>query len=127
MFFQESRSRCHGFHDMFDELLLVKGWVVAIGTTLGIGGIVGQGLPQGFHDAHIVDDEAVGLTLGNAVGTGDGLHQRVGFHGFVDVEARKSLHVETSEPHGTDKDDAELRFAVFELLVKLAFLHLLAM
>ena len=43
----------------------------------------------------------------NAVGAGDGLHERVGFHRLVDVERRETLHVESGQPHGADDGHPE--------------------
>ena len=52
----------------------------------------------------------------NAVGAGDGLHQRVVAHRLVEIYRRAARRIKASQPHGADEDQAQRVFGVLELL-----------
>ena len=66
-----------------------------------------QRLAQVLEDAAVVHDQTVVLALVHPVGAGDGLHQRMGLEGLVEIEGGEARHVEAGEPHGADHGDAE--------------------
>ena len=106
MLFQIIRSCSNGFQHMLDKFFLIHCGIIATFATR-ISRIVSQCLTQGFHDTYIVYHQAIRLAFCHSIGARNGLHQRMGFHGFVDIEARERLHIETSQPHGTYEDDAQ--------------------
>ena len=85
MLFQIIRSSCNSFQYLFDEFFLFYGRHFTTITTW-ICRIVCQSLTQSFYDADIVNHQAVRFAFCHTVGSRNGLHQRMGFHGFVDVE-----------------------------------------
>ena len=127
MFFQECCSGSDSLQYMFDKFFLIHSRVATTFMAFRIGCIIGQSLTQGFYDADIVNDQAVCLTFRYTIGTGNGLHQRMRFHRLVNVKTGECLHVETCQPHGADKDHAQLGVSILELLVKFLFLHALTM
>ena len=66
-----------------------------------------QRLAQVLEDAAVIHDQAVVLARVHPVGAGDGLHQRMGLEGFVEIEGGEARYVEAGEPHGADHGDAE--------------------
>ena len=98
----------------------------AVAAAAAVGRIIGKGFAQGLDDAHIINDEAVALALGNAVCPGDGLHQRMCLEGLVQVQARKALYVKAGEPHGADKHHPQRIGGILELFVEFAFFHFFA-
>ena len=102
-----------------------------VGCLIGLGGVIGFGLRVGtsstksggatvfgeggseaFEDAAVVYEQAVVFAFGDAVCAGDGLHQGVAAHGFVDVEGSEARNIEAGEPHGADNGEAERMLAV---------------
>jgi hypothetical protein len=86
----------------------------------------GQRLAQALEHAVVVDDQAVFLAAAHAVDAGDGLHQRMALHGLVQVERGQAFHVEAGQPHRADDGDAKGVIGLLELLLQVAFDHLLA-
>ena len=65
-----------------------------------VGAVDGEGPLQVPEHAHVVDDETVVLVGEHPVGAGDGLHQQVVAHRFVEIHRRRRRRVEPGEPHG---------------------------
>ena len=86
-----------------DGFLLVDGRL-ARAAALGVGG---QRLLQLVGKAEVIDDQAAGLVLEDAVHAGDGLHQAVAAHRLVHVHRVQAGRVEAGEPHVADDDDLE--------------------
>ena len=78
-----------------DRFGLVDGGAAGA-AALGVGG---ERLLQVLGQAQVVDDEAAGLVLEDAVDAGDGLHQSMAAHWLVDVERVEAGCVEAGEPH----------------------------
>ena len=78
-----------------DGFRLVDG-SAAGAAALGVGG---ERLLQVLGQTQVVDDEAAGLVLEDAVDTGDGLHQSMAAHWLIDVEGVEAGCVEAGEPH----------------------------
>ena len=76
--------------------------------------VLRQCCAQAFQHAVVVDDDAAVLAGVDAVGSGDGLHQIVSLHWFVNVERRQALHVETGQAHRTHNGDAERVLRILE-------------
>ena len=113
--------------DALDELVLVDNGIVGAAAIIWVARIVGKGLPQRLHHAHVVHDEAVALALGDAVGARDRLHEAVRLHGFVEIHYRQRLDVEASEPHRAYEHDTEGVVGIFKLVVEVTLLHLASM
>ena len=64
----------------------------------------------------------------DAVGAGDGLHQRVVAHRLVEIDRRAARRVEAGQPHGADEHQPQRVVGVLELLVepRLRLVHPLA-
>ena len=73
-------------------------------AALGVGG---EGLLQLVGEAEVIDDQAAGLVLEDAVHAGDGLHQPVAAHRLVDVHRVQARGVEAGQPHIADDDELE--------------------
>jgi len=99
---------------------------VSTTAAVHIGSIIGQRLPKRLDDADVVNDQAVTFPFCHAVGTGDGLHQRVRFQRLIQIEEGQALHIEAGEPHGADKHDPERVGRIFEFLVQLPLFHFFA-
>lgn len=82
-----------------------------------------EGLFQLLKDIGIVNDEAIHLVVEDSIGAGDRLHERVTAHGLVEIDGRTTWSVEAGEPHGTDKDEAEGVFGVFEFGLEVLLCH----
>ena len=80
-------------------------------------GILGQRRPQALEHPVVIDNHAAVFARIDAVGAGDGLHQRVGLHRFVDVQRLQALHVEARQPHGAYDGDAERMLRIFERIL----------
>ena len=65
--------------------------------------ITGRVLRQGFlhilEHIDVVHDDAAGLAGIHAVGAGDGLHERVPLHRFVQIERGQVLHLPAGAQH----------------------------
>ena len=85
--------------------------------------ITGRVLRQGFlhilEHIDVVHDDAAGLAGIHAVGAGDGLHERVPLHRFVQIERGQVLHIETGQPHGTDKHELQGIIGIFEAVLNI--------
>ena len=108
-----------------NQFFLINGGIGSC-AALDVCGIVRQRLSQRFDDADIVHDQTVALALRDAIGAGDGLHERVRLERLVQIETGKTLDVKAGQPHGADEHDAERIFGVLELLIQLSLFHLLA-
>ena len=84
MLLQIIRSCSNSFQYMLDELFLIHCGIIAT-FAIRISRIVSQCLAQCFHDSYIVDDQSIRFPFCHSVGARNGLHQRMGFHGFVDI------------------------------------------
>ena len=86
-------------------------------------GVIRQRLAERGHNAHIVNYQTVAFPFRYPVCAGDCLHKSMCFHGLVQVQARKTLHVETRQPHRAYEHNAERVLRVFVLLLQIAFRH----
>ena len=80
-------------------------------AALGVGG---QRLLQLVGEAEIIHDQPARLVLEHAVHAGDGLHEAVAAHGFVQIHRVQARRVKAGQPHVADDDDLERVFAVLE-------------
>ena len=72
----------------------------------------------GCEDADVVHDQAAVLAGEDAVGAGDGLHQRVVAHRLVEIDRRAARRVEAGHPHGADEDQPQRVLRVLELALE---------
>ncbi len=70
-------------------------------------GVGGQCFLQVIGQTEIIHDQAAGLVLVDTVDPGNGLHETVPLHGFVDVHGVQRRDIEAGQPHITDDDDLE--------------------
>lgn len=70
-----------------------------------------------------LDDQAVHLVLIDAVRPGDGLHEGVAAHRFVEIQGRATRRVEARQPHCAYKDETEVVVGVFELGLEIFLCH----
>ena len=80
--------RCRNdFPNILYQFFLVDCRVVAAVSAIRIGCIVSQSLAEGFHNTYIVNHKTVRLTFCHTVCTGNGLHQGMRLHGFINIKA----------------------------------------
>jgi hypothetical protein len=77
-----------------------------------------QGLLQGGKDIGVIHDQAAVFAGVDAIGPGDGLHQGVVAHRFVEVEGRAGRRVKAGEPHGADKHQPQRIGGVLEARIE---------
>ena len=111
-----------GIKNTGNQFIFINGRIAA--GCVDVSRVICQRLTERFYDADIIDNQAVALSLIHAVGTGDGLHQRVRLQRLVQIEAGKALHIKTGEPHGADEHNPERIGRILEFLVQFALFHL---
>ena len=99
----------------YDRLVLIDGGI----SMPAAFGIDGERLLQLMGQTEVVDHQATGLVLENAVYAGDGLHEAVAAHGFVDIHRVQTGRVEAGEPHVAHDDDFEGVLRILEPLCQL--------
>ena len=87
---------------------------LVVGDRFGGGGAVGavddvgaEGGLEVVGQTEVVDDEAAGLVVEDAVDAGDGLHQVLAAHRLVEVAGMEGREVKAGQPHIADDGDAE--------------------
>ena len=75
-----------------------------------------QGVLQFGRDADVVDDDSAGFVFEDSVHAGDGLHQVVIGHRFIDVHRVAAGSVEARQPHVADDHDFQFVAGVLESL-----------
>ena len=84
-------------------LVLVQGRA-ARSAAFGVGR---QGGLELVRNPQVVHNEPAGLVAEDAIDPGNGLHQPVAAHGFVQVHGVKIRRIEAGQPHVADQDDPE--------------------
>ncbi|OPZ75897.1 MAG: hypothetical protein BWY79_01891 [Actinobacteria bacterium ADurb.Bin444] len=62
---------------------------------------------QFCRQSQVVDHEAAGFVLEDPVDPGDGLHETVAPHGFVNIHSMETGSIEAGQPHVADDDHFE--------------------
>ena len=89
-------------HDRHRLVLVQRG--LPLPTAFGVDG---EGALEFVGQAEVVDHEAAGLVLEDAVDAGDGLHEPVAAHRLVNVHGVQARRVEAGEPHVAHQHDAQ--------------------
>ena len=90
--------------------LLLRHGRIALAAAVGV---EGEGFFQVGGDAQVIDDQAARFVFVDAVDAGDGLHQVVALHRFVDVHGVQGGHIEAGQPHIAHDDQFQRIVGVF--------------
>lgn len=115
------------YRELFKELGICNLCDIGIAIVLFISYcIVVHCLLQGRSDTYIVDDKTAFLIAEDSVDTGNGLHQVVALHRFIDIHCCKRWYIKARQPHIYDNGNFQRAVIILEFLCQFVFVVLVS-
>ena len=115
------------YRELFKELGICNLCNIGIAIVLFVPyRVVIHCLLQGRSDAYIVDDKTAFLITEDSVNAGDGLHQVVTLHWFIDIHCCKGWYIKARQPHIYDNGNFQGTVIILEFLCQFVFVVLVS-